>query len=405
MYLFEFILQIISNLSLYGIYNYKSFMNKDLISFCCDLSTKKDLLYLINHKDYNKFVIDGDNNHHGFNIIGLDFIDNYIPKNRYGLVNEFFNKYSDEYIKNDELNKLLAKYSFIRGQIGLKSFVKFVTPFINMNNFNDYFNRQIEYNKLQLVNDLNNTFKNGVFKFTLFDIDLNKLNKDYLFFKNDLTIDNNIKVTFVKYDEFIKSIKFKSSFKLYNDLNNHFFDLNYEKHNYLLKSIVVIVEILDHDKKHNIVYLNKLCYHDLIKTLDINQVKYKSIRKTQLFKDIMNKKYRYVDYNEKYEILIKNLNEIKKSICFYEKQYDKNEKRIKDLKLKEKLKFLTNVEKDKLSKRLIDNDYISSQLDDLSNDLIDINNLLIELDKNNDKFVNNLLDEKVNYSFKLKSYL
>ena len=99
-----------------------------------------------------------------------------------------------------------------------KMFGKLLGNSINMKNFVDYYGRlSVPVDSIPiaaLAEGLQMTFKNDkVYKISLRNIDLEKLNKTYLLFKGDLKTGER-KFTFMFFDEFIKNIPVKSSYKI-----------------------------------------------------------------------------------------------------------------------------------------------------------------------------------------------
>lgn len=172
----------------------------------------------------------------------------------------------------------------------VKMFAKLIMEFIDYENLIDYYGRI----SIRPGNDpttvlrthLGWTFKsNKVYKIPLNEIDLEKLNKTYLLFSNGMQT-NEHRFQFILFDEFIKNIPMKSSFKISEEIENNFFTGKY-KRNFLLKSLIVIEEFLDYDKKYINIYCNSNCYSHIKKMLEINHVKW--YKKTEEDKKIINK--------------------------------------------------------------------------------------------------------------------
>lgn len=310
-------------------------------------------------------------------------------------------KYYDEkhYIK-DRFNKY-NKYTMLyyvshkkSTEKGFKSFLNFIKPYIKENNFIDFYNRFKPYD---FYNGLNKTFNksNGVFKVWLSDIDLEKINKKYLFFKNNLTLDNNINISIIRYDEFLKNIPYKKNWDIYNELEKGFYN-GYNKYKALLNSFIIIVEFLSYDEKYNYIYCNKLVKNDLLQLIKINPIKWDKTSNNKLLKSIKNNRYKNLNNNDKKEYLLKQLKNTEKLF--------KNKSEKLDFIKKEMLLECKNKDKTKYNKLKNKFNKLLSDYNDLQNDMIDLNNYLIDLDKKSDEFLSNVT-EKINYSLKLKSYL
>lgn len=157
-------------------------------------------------------------------------------------------------------------------------FGKLLGNSINMKNFVDYYGRlSVPVDSIPiaaLAEGLQMTFKNDkVYKISLRNIDLEKLNKTYLLFKGDLEPGER-KFTFMFFDEFIKNVPVKSSYKIFSDLEQNFFNPSCYRFKFLLTSIIVIEEFLTYDEKFVNVYCNKPCMRHLTKMIKINTVKW-----------------------------------------------------------------------------------------------------------------------------------
>lgn len=319
--------------------------------------------------------------------------DNYIPKDKFKPLNHL-NLFDNNYNYNKAISK---KKNY---QIGYKSFIAFIKPFINVNNVIDYFNRlPIGYNTFDLSKDLFNTFKSQkAFKINLNEFDVEKINKQYLLFKNGLTI-GNYRLSFIKYDEFIKNISLKSSFKIYQQIDKHFFNKDYTNSKFMLDSYIIIGEKLNNDNKNIFILCNNICYNDILKLLKINSVKWYKPKNDKLLKEIKAQSYSYTDYTDLYDSLIEKLNNDKKSF----KKLDKKANfLIDELNLMVKCNNTKSKRFDRLNNQL---ELVLSDLNDLSNNMEHINKKLIELDRKTDEFENNQLEYKKNLSLQLKSYI
>lgn len=317
-------------------------------------------------------------------IKGIPNIDNYIPKDSY-------KRYNKEK-KHDK--PIFHKKTY---ELGFKSFLSFIKPFIQDKNIINYYNRYFN-----IFDELNKTFEfKKVYKINLNSIDLEKLNKTYLLFKNDLDFkNNNIKVSFIKYDEFIKNTCLKSSPLIHNDLKYNFdTNRNYNKNNDLLNDIIIIVEILGYDEKYNYLLVNRRCYADILKTINLNKVSWYNKKHDKLFRKIKKYQYTFIDIDSKYNDILKNLNDNKKELKYLDKKLDYLKK---ELLLLIKSKKTNNDRFNKLNK---DFETKLIQFNDLQDKLIYLDELLIELDRKNDEFINNQLEYNKNYSLRLKTYL
>lgn len=378
MYIFELVQFLVNcfNTNL----NYKSFLSNDLINLINEYYLKNDKkIYQFDNSKFNSKPI-----YNEFLIKGLPFVDNFIPKDNYKKFN-----------KDKPFDKPI--YHKKHYQIGFNSFLSFIKPFINDKNIVNYYNQ-----KINLFNDLNTTFEyKQVFKINLNSIDIEKLNKKHLLFKNDLNLLNlRIKVNFYRYDEFISNVFLKSNFKIHNDIKyNLGTNRDYKKGNEFLKHIIIVVEVLNHDEKYNYILCNRKCYADILNLLSINTIQWYDKKNDKLYRAIKSKQYTYIDINDRHDELLKQLKQLKR-------QYKKLDKKASFYR--KELKLLINSNKtnsarfDKLNNKF---DSLVNQLNDIDNDLTDINDELILLDKKNDEFLNNIVDEKINYSLKLKSYL
>ena len=150
MYIFELILKVLSNMNLYDFSRY-SISNNDL-NLIYDLFVNDKSNLSINDRldliTYNIVNFNGK----PYYISGLPFIDNkYLNPYNKRQNDKFFNHLNYQFIDLRINNKVY--------QVGFKSFLSFIKPYIKSSNFTDYYNRFTNYNDLQLVNDLNKTFK------------------------------------------------------------------------------------------------------------------------------------------------------------------------------------------------------------------------------------------------------
>lgn len=391
MYLFELILKVLSNLNLYG-FNKYSISNQDL-NYIYDLiiENKSNLPIIDRLKGCTYDII----NFKGkpYYISGLPYIDNVY-------LNPYNKRTNDKFFNH--LNYKVYQIPITKtklNQVGFKSFLSFIKPYIKASNFNDYYNRlDNEFKDLELMKSLDNTFKNKkVFKISLSDIDIEKLNKKYLFFKNDLKV-GQYRINFIKYDEFLKSVRIKSNYKKYQLLNDEFYNNSYSNYNYLFNSIIIVVEKLDYDDKFNFILCNQVVKIDLLKTIHLNKVNWYKSSQDKLLKDIKSRRYEFLSYDDKKDELLKKLKSLKKEFKRLDKKLDLLRK---ELELKEKYN-----RKDKLyTKQLGQFKSLNYQFNDIQDELININNELLELDKKDDEYKNNLLDYSNNLSLRLKSYL
>ena len=328
----------------------------------------------------------------GIVISGIPNIDNKYLNPIHKRVNDKFGKHLNYYIVD-----------FIRTknyQVGFLGFLAFIKTFLSLENFQDYFNRFENFNLLDLSNSLNETFKDKqVFKINLSDIELEKLNKKYLFYSNDLKL-NDYKVTFLYLDEFLFNVRMKPNYTLFKQLNdfNKFYSQDYLNKS-ILKDLIIIVEKLDYDRKHTFIYCNKRTYNTLLQTIKDNNIQWYKTSQDKLLKLIKKYSYTFNDFEEQYETLLKDLKHKKRT-------YNKLDKKASFYK--KELELLLKSNKSNTKRFNTCNIRLNQVLSDLNNlelDLIDINQDLLDFEKSQDKFLNNLLDEKTNYSFKLKSYL
>lgn len=316
-------------------------------------------------------------------IKGIPTIDNYIPKDTYKRYNK------DK--KHD--NPIFHKKHY---EIGFKSFLNFIKPYINDKNIVNYYDRVFN-----IYDELNKTFEfKKVYKINLNSIDLEKLNKTYLLFKNGLNYDSNdIKISFIKYDEFLKSVFIKSNGFIHNDLKYNFNVRPYNDKNKVLNDFIIIVEKLGYDEKYNYIYCNRRCYVDILKTIELNNVEWYNKKQDKLFNKIRQYQYTFIDIDSKYNDILSSLNDNQKEL----KRLDKRLEFIKkELILLIKSKKTNNKRFTKLNtefeEKLI-------EFNNLQDRLIYLDELLIELDKKNDEFISNQLEYNKNYSLRLKTYL
>ena len=392
MYLFYIICKILSNMSFYdGINKRYSISNKDL-NIIYDLIVDNKSNLPINDRlsliTYNIINFKGK----PYFISGLPSVDNkYLNPYNKRPNDKFFNHLNYNSIELRINNKVYA--------IGFNSFLNFIKPYIKASNFTDYYNRLSEFKDLELIKGLEKTFKNKkVFKINLSSIDIEKLNKNYLFFKNGLNI-GEYRINFIKYDEFIKNIRIKSSYNKFKTLDNEFFNNSkYTKYDFLFNSIIIVVEKLEYDDKYNFILCNSIVKNDLRKILNLNKVNWYKSSKDELLKKIKYGRYEFLDRDDKKDELHKRLKILKGELKTLEKSLNVIQK---DIELKEKYD-----KKDKLYYKNIKRlNQLNIEFNDIQDELIDINNDLIELDKKQDEYENNLLDYSNNLSLKLKSYL
>lgn len=370
---------------------YKAFLSNDLINLFDELFNYIEPKTRFN-KDFNYSKLHFDNSKG----IKSYLISGTIKDNKY--LNPLHKRHNDKFFNHD--NDFI--YCFNRSKnykLGFNSFLEFIKPFVNQKNFNDYYDRFKDFNTLSLAQNLNLTFKDKqVFKINLSDIELEKLNKTYLFYSNGLKT-NQYRVTFMFIDEFLFNVKIKPNRLIYNELNyKKFIKQNY-KNKSLLNDLILIVEKLGTDNKNTFIYCNKRSYRVILQSIACNNVKWYKSSTDKLLKLISKYSYSYNDFDEQYKDLIKSLKDNKNRYAKLDKKADWYKK---ELDLMIKSNRTNNNRFKKLDSKFND---ILYQMNDLELNLIDINQDLIEFDIKQDKFLNNLLDENKNYSFKLKSYL
>lgn len=256
-------------------------------------------------------------------------------------------------------------------QIGYKGFTTFITPFIK----GDY--------KIGL--NLFETFKyQEVFKINLSSIDLEKLNRKDLFYKNNLN-QGDIKISFIRLGDFISNVKSFPTYKMYIDvLYNQYareFKIDY------LNNLIVLREQLNNDDKTNSIYCNRIAYNTILMILERNNVNWS--KKSDKLKRI--KKYSYTSYDDIDKIVARenfltSIKELKIELEDINQLIDKFHKKF-------------DIYDNKPYHKLID------RKQEVIDRLEDINHKLIDMDKKEDSFLSNSIGEKRNLSLRLKTYI
>ena len=148
---------------------------------------------------------------------------------------------------NEKINDegIICPVNTIFNQVGFKSFESFIMS-LNLD--------------IDTLKRLNNTFKDKkVFKIILTPIILEKLNLERLFFKNDLNTFNDVEYKFNTFERFF-------------NLNNLYHDINYNKSNFLLDSVVILKRQLTKDGLINVLFVNKVVLRQIKKLLKNNKL-------------------------------------------------------------------------------------------------------------------------------------
>lgn len=138
------------------------------------------------------------------------------------------------------------------------------------------------------------TFQKGCFKVEYTTRDIERLQKEFLFFKNKSEI-NKYKVSIISFDEYIKNLNKQVNYNIYQELENHFFNLNYKQFDILLQYVIVQVEVLRNDSKHNIIYCNKSCLNVIEQLININCCKWYKPKEDRLLREIKETQYTLSD--------------------------------------------------------------------------------------------------------------
>lgn len=176
-------------------------------------------------------------------------------------------------------------------QVGQKSFIAFIKAFISVNNIVDFYERYSDVEQLPIVL-WEQTKRNKIFKISLRSNEIERLHKNYLFYKNDCK-PNEHKISFIRFDEFILNIPIKSSYRLFERNNKDFLycrTMRGGTNNPLLKEFIVIDEFLLYDEKH----INLYCFSErtkdsIIKMINKNTVKWYSAKDNEEEYRIINR--------------------------------------------------------------------------------------------------------------------
>lgn len=301
------------------------------------------------------------------------------------LNSKYGTKTKKEYLKVFE-NKKGNKYY----PIDKKSFIDFIKPFININNFIDYYKRNDNIKTYNVSEMMNKTFNNDIIKFNIDNITIEKMNKPYLFFKNDLNDINNVKVSFIKFDEFLLSFKIKPTFKFKKELESNFNIGKYSNqyYNKLFNSLIIIKETLLNDEKKVSLFLNKNCFYALNNTINKNYYIGLTKRDKKQLRSIRKKSYTFKELDK---------NDMLEKIA-----YLKNEREY----YQQKIIFLQKMKEDKLRDKNVKNQInnLFNVLNPIMEELEELNNYLIDIDKKEDNYLSNI-HENNNISLKLKDYI
>ena len=170
-----------------------------------------------------------------------------------------------------------------------------IKDIVNIVNNNDieivnFYERDLKHYQKTLFE----TFKNGAFKVEYKTRDIERLQKEFLFFKNESEM-NKYKVSIISFDEYIKNLNKQVNYNIYKELTNNFFDLNYKQFDILLQFVIIQVEILRNDSKHNIIYCNKTCLNVIEELININCCKWYKPKEDRLLREIKDSKYTLSD--------------------------------------------------------------------------------------------------------------
>lgn len=201
---------------------------------------------------------------------------------------------------------------------------------------------------LETVLKLSETFKHDktVYKVFLTVDMLEKLSLGRLFYKNGLTKENNIRFSFKSVERFF-------------NWNGLYYPFDLFRKNFLLDSIICLKETLWHDKKINVLFVNKVTYNLINKLLDLN----KMYGIPQSEKKGLYNVFQHSDNNRKHYLLsvdninfkaINHKNGLNYSVLEQIENYYIN---LNDLKTEEKVILIENIKQKEKQNRL---DYINN---------------------------------------------